>query len=63
MTNYQSMYGKDESNCENILVANEYLINNQVSLIFLIFPSLLPSSSQQYLHRERMKATVKKTSL
>ena len=44
---------------KNILAVNEYFINNQVLLVFLIFPSLLPSSPQHYLHIKWMLATVK----
>ena len=44
---------------KNMLLANIYLIENQVSLIFLTFHFLLPSSSQHYLYIERMKTTVK----
>ena len=43
----------------NNIRANEYLINNQVSLILLIFLYLFPSSLQHYLHVERMKVALK----
>ena len=44
---------------KNILEVNEYLINNPVLLIFLMFPSLLPSSPQHYLCIKKMEAAVK----
>ena len=44
---------------KNILVANEYLINNQVFLILSIFSSLLLSFSKHYLHIKWMKALLK----